>query len=326
MERDNIFLVGGMLAASAVTYLMSAWIRHKRKEKFVRVGVVTELNCFPVKSCRPVSPRSAILRPLGICTDGVTDRSWMFTRPDGAFLSQRQCPQMALIKVSSHGDLIHLDAPGMSTLKLPKYPNVDKKKVINCRVWNLLLPGMDCGEEASQWACDFLAQKDLHVVFSAPDMKKKDIREENLNPWSELVQPGDESTFSDLTAYLVATSKSLDAVNERLAKPVSMRNFRPNIVVDTMQGAFDEDLWCEVRFGDNTYMRCLHPCPRCLLPTVNPDSGKKDPLLEPYKTLKTFRCKQGCGEDPFFGINGAVDYPGTISVGDAVYARYRTPN
>lgn len=45
-----------------------------------------------------------------------------------------------------------------------------------------------------------------------------------------------------------------------------------------------------------------------------------------YEIIFRFRCKQGCGEDPFFGINGAVDYPGTISVGDAVYARYRTPN
>ncbi|XP_021379954.1 mitochondrial amidoxime reducing component 2-like isoform X2 [Mizuhopecten yessoensis] len=322
MEKDAAYIAFGLLAASAAKFLLSAWIRNKRLERFVRIGMVSDLVYYPVKSCQGIPLESGTLLPLGLYKDGMADRNWMFTRPDGSFLSQRQCPKMALIKVSSHDDMIHLDAPGMPTLQLPKCPKVDPRRFIACRVWGLPIPGMDCGEEANQWACDFLGQENLHVVFSAPSMKKKIISDECLNPWTDLVRPEDESIFSDLTSYLVATDKSLEAVNKRLDKPVSMRNFRPNIVVDTTMEAFDEDLWGELMFGDNVYMRCLHPCPRCILPTVDPDTGKKDSALEPYKTLEKFRCKPGYGEAPFFGINAAVDFPADIRVGDPVYARY----
>ncbi|XP_033734575.1 mitochondrial amidoxime reducing component 2-like [Pecten maximus] len=321
MDKDPSYLAFGLIAASAAKFLVSAWIRNKRLEKFERIGTVSDLIYYPMKSCQGIPMESGTLRPLGLYKDGMADRNWMFTRPDGSFLSIRQCPKMVHIKVSNHGEMVHLDAPGMPTLKLPKQPKVDTKRFMECRVWSLHIPGMDCGEEANQWACDFLGLENLHVVFSATNMKKKNISDECLNSWTDLIRPEDKSIFSDLTSYLIMTDKSLDALNERLEKPASMRNFRPNIVIDTTKKAFDEDLWCELRFGDNVFMRCLHPCPRCMLPTVDPDTGKKDPDLEPYKTLKKFRCKPGCGMDPFFGINAAVDFPGVIHVGDPVYAR-----
>ncbi|XP_033733461.1 mitochondrial amidoxime reducing component 2-like [Pecten maximus] len=324
MEKDASYLAFGLIAASAAKFLLSAWIRDKRLEKFERIGTVSDLIYYPMKSCQGIPMESGTLRPLGLYKDGMADRNWMFTRPNGAFLCQRQCPKMVLIKVSSHGEMIHLDAPGMSTLKLPKQPKVDPKRFMECRVWGIPITGMDCGEEASQWACDFLGKENLHLVFSAANMKKKFIADDCLHPWTDLIRPEDESIFSDLTPYLIASNKSLNALNERLEKPVSMRNFRPNIVIDTTRKAFDEDLWCELRFGDNVFIRCLHPCPRCMQTTVDPDTGKKDHNLEPHKTLKKFRCKPGCGRDPFFGIHGAIDFPAVVHVGDPVYARNRT--
>ncbi|OWF37608.1 MOSC domain-containing protein 2, mitochondrial [Mizuhopecten yessoensis] len=213
----------------------------------------------------------------------------------------------------------------MPTLRLPKCPKIDRRRFFECRVWDLTVPGMDCGEEASRWASDFLGKENLHMVFSAPNMKKKVITEEGVPPlWTDLVQQGDESIFSDFASYLVTTDQSLEAVNKRLDKPVSMRNFRPNIVIDTTMEAFDEDFWGELKFGENGYMRCLQPCPRCLVTTVDRDTGKRDPSFEPHKTMKKFRCKPGRGVDPFFGINASVDFPADVRVGDPVYARYRT--
>lgn len=324
MDKEASYFGFGLIAASAAKYLASAWIRNKRLEKFERIGTVSDLIYYPIKSCQGIPMNSGTLQPLGLYKDGMADRNWMITRPDGSFLSQRQCPRMALIKVSSHGNMIHVDAPNMPTLELPKQPKVDATRVIECRVWGLPIPGMDCGEEANQWACKFLGQENLHVVFSAANMEKKHIADECLNPWTDLIRPDDESIFSDLTSYLITTNKSLDDVNKRLEKPVSMRNFRPNIVIDTTKEAFDEDLWGELQFGDDVFMRCQHPCPRCMLPTVDPDTGIKDPKMEPYITLEKFRCKPGCGDSPFFGINAAVDIPAVIHVGDPVYARYRT--
>ena len=57
-------------------------------------------------------------------------RHWVFaTEKDGQWITQRQEPRMALISISLHGDAIHFDAPGMTTLKLPKDPKKEQCKV-----------------------------------------------------------------------------------------------------------------------------------------------------------------------------------------------------
>lgn len=68
-------------------------------------------------------------------------RHWMVIRRDGAFLSARKEPKLVLIKPSSEGDNLLLDAPGMPTLVLPICPPIDKSsKLIKCRfVYNDIL-------------------------------------------------------------------------------------------------------------------------------------------------------------------------------------------
>ena len=59
---------------------------------------------------------------------------------------------------------------------------------------------------------------------------------------------------------------------------------------------------------------------RCLLTTVDPLKGVKDPEQEPLKTLKTFRTnKEVYGTSPMFGINIAPNNQGKyICVGDPI--------
>lgn len=51
-------------------------------------------------------------------------RHWTVADEAGMYLTQRQVPSMALIEPSIHGDIMHLNAPGMSTLKVPMNPEV----------------------------------------------------------------------------------------------------------------------------------------------------------------------------------------------------------
>jgi uncharacterized protein YcbX len=48
-----------------------------------------------------------------------------------------------------------------------------------------------------------------------------------------------QAAFSDFAGYLVATERSLAAVNEKLEEKVTMKNFRPTIMIDGC-AAFDE--------------------------------------------------------------------------------------
>jgi hypothetical protein len=58
----------------------------------------------------------------------------MFIR-DASFLSARLEPKLVLIRPTSKGDSLCLDAPGMLSLVLPKFPVINaRSKFIKCRL------------------------------------------------------------------------------------------------------------------------------------------------------------------------------------------------
>jgi len=63
-------------------------------------------------------------------------------------------------------------------------------------------------------------------------------------------KPGDEVSFADGFPILLITEASLNDLNTRLEHPVSMRRFRPNLVVDG-DTPYAEDNWQRIRIGDS---------------------------------------------------------------------------
>lgn len=286
-----------------------------------RVGTVTGLNCYPVKSCRGIAVASAVCTPLGLKIGRATDRHWLVVRSGGDFLTQRQYGRMALVspQVREAEQVLALSAPGMPTLTVPLDPVHDQTKVSKCRVWAENMEGQDCGDEAARWFSDFLHVDGLRMLFSAPGLPRQDVTR-NKKP-DNPARPGDQTAFSDFSSYLITSEESLAAVNQRLEEgqkaPVPMKRFRPNVVVSG-SAAFQEDNWQELKIGEATF-RTLGPCDRCLLTTVNPDTGERDSHSEPLETLKSFRCFPKFGKSPLFGMHATVDVTGLVKVGDPVY-------
>ena len=96
--------------------------------------------------------------------------------------------------------------------------------------------------------------------------------------------------FQDAYPLHIMNLASVRDVESKLqtgAPQLSARNFRPNIVM-TGGGAYDEDSWKRIKIGvDQYYVSCRTV--RCLLPNVNPATGKRHGS-EPNRTLKEFRC------------------------------------
>ena len=108
--------------------------------------------------------------------------------------------------------------------------------------------------------------------------------------------PGGQAAFSDGFAFLLASHKSLAALNSRISKPVSMENFRPNIVADSFT-AYAEDNWDSIVFESSPFisMKIVKPCARCKVPTIDPLTGIFDPNNEPTRTIKKFRSGKALG-------------------------------
>ena len=123
------------------------------------------------------------------------------------------------------------------------------------------------------------------------------------------------SGFSDGFPVLLITEASLEDLNGRLTvkgeTPVPMSRFRPNLVVSGAQ-AFAEDQWKRIRVG-NIEFSVVKPCSRCVIPTIDINTGLKYP--EPIRTLGEYRKRDG---KIYFGQNLIHSGLGKLKVGDHV--------
>ena len=73
-----------------------------------------------------------------------------------------------------------------------------------------------------------------------------------------------------------------------------------------------EDAWSALTIGTAS-LEVAWPCSRCVLTTIDPDTGEKDPDGEPMRTLTTYRRRD---RSVYFGQNLIPRALGTVAVGD----------
>ncbi len=262
---------------------------------------VSSLHIYPIKSCAGSSLTQAQVGKYGL--DG--DRAFMLVDADNRFLTQREAPRMALIAPQWDGATLTLNAPGMSSLQVQTESDGPRRSVT---IWRNTAIAADQGDVAAAWLSEFL-QQPVRLVGKSPEFTRP------LNP-QYAPRPSDETAFADGYPVLLISQASLDALNERLIErghePLPMNRFRPNIVV-TGSNAFAEDDWKRVGLGQVTF-DVVKPCPRCVMTTVNQDTGVMEPK-EPLATMATFRT-QALGV--IFGQNLVHANTGAIAVGDGV--------
>lgn len=117
---------------------------------------------------------------------------------------------------------------------------------------------------------------------------------------------------------MMLNESSVVELNSRLDNPVTPMHFRPNFVIKGPP-AFAEDDFDWVRIGLSTVFQAVKPCTRCIFTTIDPETGVKDPLEEPLKTLQTYRKFPGLGSSPVMGVHLGVISAGNVKVGDTVY-------
>lgn len=258
---------------------------------------VTELWIYPVKSCGGISLDKAQVTLQGL--DG--DRQWMIVDADGKFLTQRQYPQLALVKTQLTDQALTLDFPSLPQMTLPRDQT---GALIPVTVWRNQVLAQDQGEAIAQWFSEIL-QTPCRLVRQAPDQ----IRPINPNYALWENQP---VSFADGYPILLTNAASLADLTQRLGENMSMNRFRPNLVVSAPE-PFAEDHWQRLQTPDFDLVTAK-PCERCVVTTIDPQTGDRHPAQEPLNTLKTFRHKPQTGI--LFGINVMPTAPGTLQIGD----------
>ncbi|WP_456405323.1 MOSC domain-containing protein [Thiolapillus sp.] len=257
--------------------------------------VLSGLYRYPVKSLRReiVDPQEVGARGL------LHDRHWMLVNTEGRFLSQRELPRMVLIRPEVTEQGLLLRAPGMFDLQV----GADAEEVLQVQVWRDTCTARAMSAAADQWLSDFLGVS-CRLVY-LPDAQLRQVDQ-------EYAEPQDQVGFADGFPFLLISRASLDDLNRRMGLTLPMERFRPNLVVEGCD-AYAEDDWRRIRVGDIEF-RVVKPCSRCVIPTVDPESGERTGN-EPLKTLMTYR-KQG--NNVYFGQNLLHDGQGWLETGMSV--------
>nr|WP_298728930.1 MOSC N-terminal beta barrel domain-containing protein [uncultured Steroidobacter sp.] len=232
---------------------------------------ITGLNIYPVKSCRGIALTRARLTETGF----EHDREWLVITPEGRFLTQRERPQLAQIETALSADQLILRKPTGADLAVPLDLAGSEREVT---IWHDKVDAFDAGEEAAAWLTEHLGKPARLVRF---DKRRKRVS----NPqWTGGVEA--LTQFADGYPWLLISQGSLDELNRRMATPLPMNRFRPNIVVDGL-APFGEDSVDEFISGE-VRLKVVKPCDRCVVTTTDQITGERTGD-EPLKALKAFR-------------------------------------
>lgn len=256
---------------------------------------VQSLYIYPVKSLAGIPMPYLELDDFGPSGD----RRWMIVDAQGKFVTQRRLPKLALIGVVLDDGVVTIEIPGQGDFVLT--PAIEQQQVT---VWRDQVFASSAQHVANEALSRFCGEP-LRLVYM-PDSTFRRVDPDRV---ADVRRVG----FADGFPFLVANTASLDELNGRLAQRVDMRRFRPNIVISGA-GPWAEDEWRELNIGGVSF-RVVKPCSRCVLTTVDPDTGEKNPNTEPLKTLAGYRKTP---DGVIFGQNAVHEGRGRVVVGDSV--------
>ena len=254
------------------------------------------LNIYPIKSARGIPLVESEVDHFGLRYD----RRWMVVDEAGKFLSQRSHARLALVVPSIQDGALSVHAPAMPTLDLPLSPSPTVSTSVT--VWDDTCEATWMGEKAARWFSDFLSSP-CGLVHMADEV---------VRPTDPTYAPSHARVgFADGFPFLLASEDSLADLNRRLAEPLPMNRFRPNLVVAGGE-PYAEDGWNKIQIGA-VVLRVVKPCGRCVVTTTDQATGERG--QEPLRTLATYRRRDG---EVMFGQNLVHERPGRLCVGDEV--------
>ncbi len=259
---------------------------------------LTEVYRYPIKSLAGIPIKASMVEKYGL----ENDRCMMLVDQNGLFISQRKYPELALIKVLSDSSNITVESSGQKAITIGE--DSFSKLKMKVEVWGDSCDAYIASEEVNIWFSQLLQQNVSLVKY---DFNKPRATDLNYS------KPSDIVSFADGFPILMISQRSLDDLNSRLDEPVSMLNFRPNLVVDGYD-AFAEDDWKTIQVGSVVF-DLVKACSRCVLTTVNPNTGVKSDKGQPLKTLSSYRrTKMGV----VFGMNLIPRSSGIVRLGDVL--------
>ncbi|KAJ8713938.1 hypothetical protein PYW08_007558 [Mythimna loreyi] len=317
----------GVLGGAYLAYRLSQDKPTKLPETWEKVGVLKTINVFPIKSCAPVVLDTAECTYLG-CRDGwLRDRVLMVVDSKNNFITARGYPELLQIFPTVRNSVLTLSHANMESVNVNLAEVVALNEPETVTVWREPVTVYDCGWEPSEWISRLIDRSSTGyrlVYYAADNCRRKRPGSDKFYKYTK----NNTGALPDETSFNIVNEASIDDLNTRLPSDsqVSQRNFRPNFVMTGAQ-PYDEDKWKFLKIGENVF-EIIKPCFRCVLTTIDPETGTRNSKIEPLTELRKYRLAETVeerkmwGNSPRMGIQLAlISKPGgKVSVNDPIYA------
>ncbi|KAJ2944785.1 hypothetical protein O0L34_g1675 [Tuta absoluta] len=316
-------------ALGGAYYAYSLYKDHQERARiptqWTKVGTLSDMYAYPVKSVGPVVLETAEVSVLGLKDGWLRDRVLMVVDEKMNFVTARAYPELLTVQPIVRNSVLTLKHSEQEDVHVNLAEVAALQETKTATVWGVQVPVYDCGYEPSEWFSRLLAKTSntLRLVYYASQNSR--VLRPSANPFYRFTKK-DTGAFPDEVAYNLINQASVDELNTRLADcQVTHRNFRPNFV---LQGAkpYDEDNWKFVKIGEHVF-EIIKPCTRCIMTTIDPETGVRNTRAEPLETLKSYRQisnpveRKSGGSSPRMGLQMALRSPpgGRVKLSDAVY-------
>ena len=256
---------------------------------------VKEIYIYPIKSLAGISVQSAKAEEMGF----ENDRRWMLINDENQFITQRNHPVLSQFYPKIRGNKIEIRH--QDTIH-EFFINENLDELISSKVWSDESIVVEVNQATSKWFSEALGFgcKLVKIIHSGDRKHNSTKLNQSLNV-----------SLADGYPYLLVGSESLNFLNKKLEKNITIKRFRPNIVIETNE-AHEEDSFDTFQIG-MVQFKNAKPCGRCIMVNTNPENGMvtKEPLL----TLSRYRKTDN---SVFFGTNIVSLNEGRITVGDVL--------
>jgi len=254
---------------------------------------LSSIALYPIKSAAGSAPGAWEVDHFGLRHD----RRWMVVDPHGNLVTQRTHPPLARVRATPQQSTLRVEAPGRQPLELPLTPR--GSIIVQATVWDDICDALWLGPDPARWFSELLGSP-CGLVY---------MQDETVRPADPAYAPhGARVGFADGFPFLLVSEESLADLNRRLAEPLPMNRFRPNLVIAGGEPYIEDAL---DRFEiDGLAFRVVKPCGRCVVTTTDQETTKRG--VEPLRTLATYR---KVGGEVMFGQNVVHVGTGRLSVG-----------
>ena len=262
----------------------------------IKIG---KLYIYPIKSCKGIEVSKSSIQKIGF----QYDRSFAVINSKNEILTARENSKLLNISSEILNDKLTLLTHGAPPI------SIDLNKVlidrIEIKIFNDSTKAKIVGNETDDWLSDTLKEKCRLVSIDSKQLRKMKSKYNGTE--------NDFISFSDISPIHLISEESLKDLNSKLENPVTIDNFRPNILISGFP-AYEEDNWSSVKIGDCEFEVTLKT-PRCIFTTIDPITTKVDSKQEPLRTLSKYRKD---GNRINFGIYLTPKKIGVINVTDEI--------